>query len=57
MDGHEVFTWPDGRKYQGDYKNGKKDGFGIFEGADGKNIKVIGKKKNNMWKEKFIREN
>ena len=31
MDGEGVFKWPDGRKYQGQYKDDKKDGYGIFE--------------------------
>jgi hypothetical protein len=31
MDGEGEFTWPDGRKYFGQYKADKKDGFGIFE--------------------------
>ena len=39
MDGHGVFTWPDGRRYEGDYKDDKKDGYGIFEWADGKKYK------------------
>ncbi len=31
MDGQGIFTWPDQRKYQGEYKNDKKEGYGIFE--------------------------
>ena len=31
MDGEGVFKWPDGRKYQGQYKDDKKEGYGIFE--------------------------
>ena len=30
MDGHGVFTWPDGNKYEGDWKNGKAEGKGIY---------------------------
>ena len=36
MEGHGVFTWPDGRNYEGDYKNDKKDGKGIFYWPDGR---------------------
>lgn len=30
MDGKGVFKWPDGRVYDGEYKNDKKDGYGIL---------------------------
>ena len=30
MDGKGEFSWPDGRKYFGDYVNDKKQGFGVF---------------------------
>jgi hypothetical protein len=30
MNGKGVFSWPDGRKYDGEYKMDKKEGFGIF---------------------------
>ena len=36
MEGKGIFTWPDNRKYNGDYYNDKKDGFGTFEWADGR---------------------
>ena len=36
MDGKGLFTWPDGRKYEGDYLNDKKHGFGIFTFKDGR---------------------
>ena len=36
MDGKGVFTWPDGRRYEGEYKDDKKEGYGIFEWSDGK---------------------
>lgn len=39
MEGKGIFTWPDGRKYNGDYKNDKKEGYGIFEWPDGKKYK------------------
>jgi len=36
MDGYGVFTWPDGKKYEGCYINDKKEGFGKFYWPDGK---------------------
>jgi hypothetical protein len=58
MDGEGVFKWPDGRKYQGQYKDDKKDGYGIFEwfilfnlGVTVENIKGFGIMANNMVKE------
>ena len=36
MDGKGVFTWPDGRKYDGEYLLDKKHGFGIFTFKDGR---------------------
>ena len=34
--GQGVYTWPDGRKYEGAYENDKKAGFGIYTWADGR---------------------
>ena len=31
MHGHGLFTWPDGRRYEGGYQNDKKQGHGEFE--------------------------
>jgi hypothetical protein len=31
MDGEGVFSWPDKRKYTGQYKDDKKHGYGLFE--------------------------
>ena len=36
MHGKGVYTWKDGRKYEGEYKNDKKDGHGIYIWADGR---------------------
>lgn len=36
MDGHGVFTWADGRKYVGYYKDDKKEGYGEFTWPDGR---------------------
>ncbi len=36
MHGKGKITWIDGRKYEGEYKNDKKDGYGIFEWSDGR---------------------
>ena len=35
MEGRGVETWADGRRYEGDFKNGKKDGEGTFEWPNG----------------------
>ena len=37
MEGYGYMIWQDGRKYEGQFKNGKKHGFGIFTFASGKN--------------------
>lgn len=36
MEGSGVFTWPDGRKYDGEYIDDKKEGHGIFFWPDGR---------------------
>lgn len=36
MEGKGVFTWLDGRRYEGEYKNDKKEGFGVFLFRDGR---------------------
>ena len=36
MEGSGVFTWPDGRKYDGEYVDDKKEGNGIFFWPDGR---------------------
>lgn len=35
MEGRGIETWADGRRYEGDFKNGKKDGEGYFEWPNG----------------------
>jgi len=35
MNGKGVFTWPDNRRYEGEFKNDKKEGFGLYEYGDG----------------------
>ena len=54
MDGKGVFTWPDGRKYQGDYKDEKKMDMVYSNGPMVKNIKDFGPMENKMEKENFI---
>ena len=44
MNGEGTFTWPDGRKYEGEYLNDKKHGLGKFTHADGS-------KYNGNWKD------
>jgi hypothetical protein len=36
MHGKGTFSWPDGRKYEGEYINDKKHGFGTFTFKDGR---------------------
>ena len=36
MHGYGVYTWPDGRKYEGQYKDDMKYGFGIYTWSDGR---------------------
>ena len=43
MHGKGIYTWPDGRKYTGDFANDKKEGHGIFKWADGRVF-------NGLWK-------
>lgn len=54
FNGKGVFTWPDGRKYTGEYSNNLKDGYGILNGQMGKNIGGNGQKENKMQKEKYM---
>ena len=35
MEGAGVFTWPDGRKYDGEWKNDKQHGVGVSTSAPG----------------------
>ena len=36
MHGTGLYQWSDGRRYQGEYKLDKKDGFGVYMWADGR---------------------
>jgi len=36
MEGSGTFTWPDGRRYEGDYVDDKKEGHGVFFWPDGR---------------------
>ena len=36
MHGQGLYQWSDGRRYQGEYKCDKKDGFGVYMWADGR---------------------
>ncbi len=36
MHGKGLYTWGDGRKYEGEYLNDKKHGFGKYVWADGR---------------------
>ena len=39
MHGQGVYSWADGRKYEGDYKDDKKHGYGIQTYPDGRSYK------------------
>ena len=36
MHGFGIYTWKDGRVYEGEYKDDKKHGFGIYTWSDGR---------------------
>lgn len=36
MHGRGVYTWKDGRRYEGEYQHDKKHGFGVYTWADGR---------------------
>lgn len=36
MNGRGIFTWADGRRYEGDYIDDKKQGLGVFLWPDGR---------------------
>ena len=36
MDGYGVYTWADGRIYEGQYEKDKKTGFGVYRWPDGR---------------------
>ena len=36
MHGIGIFTWDDGRKYEGDFLDDKKSGHGVFTWTDGR---------------------
>ena len=38
-EGHGTFHWPDGRKYEGQWENGKQHGVGIYTTSSGKTKK------------------
>jgi len=36
MNGKGLFTWPNGKKYEGEFLNDKRHGFGKFYWPDGR---------------------
>lgn len=36
MHGYGVYSWQDGRKYEGQYLKDKKHGYGVYMWADGR---------------------
>lgn len=49
MHGRGIYTWKDGRKYDGEYQHDKKHGYGMYYWNDGRGIEI-----SNI---KFMREN
>jgi len=41
MSGSGVYSWADGRRYEGEYVDDKKEGYGVFSWADGKTHTLI----------------
>lgn len=41
MNGRGIYYWPDGRSYEGEYSNDKKQGYGIYIWPDGRSILYI----------------
>ena len=39
MHGKGVYTWADGRRYEGEYVNDKKHGYGVYTYPDGRSYK------------------
>ena len=63
MHGKGIYIWKDGRKYEGEYVNDKKHGFGsnvnfikwqFIDGLMEEDMKENGKMENNMEREKYI---
>ena len=46
--GNGIMTWPDGNKYEGKFKNDKRNGYGTFTWSDGNTCK--GTWKNDQFK-------
>jgi hypothetical protein len=38
MHGTGIYTWKDGRRYEGEYLHDKKNGYGVYSWADGRSI-------------------
>ena len=38
LHGKGIYSWPDGRQYEGDFVDDKKQGYGSYTWADGKCI-------------------
>lgn len=36
MHGQGIYKWPDGRQYEGNYYDDKKEGFGVYTYPDGR---------------------
>jgi hypothetical protein len=55
MHGKGVYSWKDGRKYEGEYKFDKKDGYGIYAWLDSLitdlSFRADGRKYEGNWKD------
>jgi len=49
-----VYTWADGRKYEGEYINDKKDGYGVYTWADGRKYQGYWRNGKQSGKGKYI---
>lgn len=54
MHGKGIYTWKDGRSYEGTYYNDKKHGFGIYKWADRRSYEGMWMESKQHGKGKYI---